>query len=197
MNKKFLLIIILCFSILLIGCGKNKNTEVEKPETKIQTNKSANDKNTDVSNEQKSKNVEDADSENTDILDEPVENETQITGQNVKLSREVLKNLMDNSDYISRVRIQVGQDNTTDVSFLEDYKGDLSSVVIELPKNLLQNREYIIFYRDNVNGKIEPVRGAESFIEVQSGNDATLNYIESIYQKNDMPTVKNNTSSNR
>ncbi|EFI41881.1 hypothetical protein [Peptoniphilus sp. oral taxon 386] len=197
MNKKFLLIIILCFSILLIGCGKNKNTEAEKPETKIQTNKSANDKNTAVSNEQKSKNVEDADSENTDILDEPVENETQITGQNVKLSREVLKNLMDNSDYISRVRIQVGQDNTTDVSFLEDYKGDLSSVVIELPKNLLQNREYIIFYRDNVNGKIEPVRGAESFIEVQSGNDATLNYIESIYQKNDMPTVKNNTSSNK
>ena len=53
----------------------------------------------------------------------------------------------------------------------------MSNVEIELPKSLIPNKEYIIFYKDGDNGKIEPTRGNDSFIEIKDENDSNLIYL--------------------
>ena len=60
--------------------------------------------------------------------------------------------LIKNSDYISRIRI-TSAGSSTDVNFIEDYRGDLSNIVLDIPKGLKENREYILFYVDGKRWK--------------------------------------------
>lgn len=102
--------------------------------------------------------------------------EEQVATSN--FDKEVVDDLIKNSDYISRIRISTSTAEGMNTSFLKDYKGDLSQIEIDLPKNLSPNKEYIIFYRDDENGQVSPTSRDGSFIELQGDKDSNLIYIE-------------------
>ena len=90
--------------------------------------------------------------------------------------KESLTELIKNSDYIARVRISTSTAEGMNTAFLKDYKGDLSQIVIELPKTLTPNKEYIVFYKDDERDG--------SFIEIQGDKDSNLIYIEKVFDPN-------------
>ncbi len=98
--------------------------------------------------------------------------------------KESLTELIKNSDYIARVRISTSTAEGMNTAFLKDYKGDLSQIVIELPKTLTPNKEYIVFYKDDENGEISPTERDGSFIEIQGDKDSNLIYIEKVFDPN-------------
>ncbi|MBS6610176.1 MULTISPECIES: hypothetical protein [Peptoniphilus] len=98
--------------------------------------------------------------------------------------KEELDELIKNSDYISRIRIQTSTAEGMNTSFLIDYKGDLSKIVIDIPKTLSPNSEYIIFYRDDENGEVTPTTRDGSFIEIQGDKDSNLAYVEKVFNLN-------------
>ena len=173
MSKHLSMILIMSASLMLSSCGKKDDSSNNK---RTQSN------NTSITLTNKNSNTE------SDLLEEDAINSSKSP------SKETLRNLVENSDYISRVRVQMDPANQPNYTFIEDYKGDLSSVVIALPDNLLANREYLIFYLDGTNGKIMPTREDQSFVEIQSTNDASLKYIESIFKKDSTPSLKDDKS---
>ena len=173
MSKHLSMILIMSASLMLSSCGKKDDSS---------NNKQTQSNNTSINLTNKNSNTE------SDLLEEDAINSSKSP------SKETLRNLVENSDYISRVRVQMDPANKPNYTFIEDYKGDLSSVVIALPDNLLANREYLIFYLDGTNGKIMPTREDQSFVEIQSTNDASLKYIENIFKKDSTPSLKDDKS---
>lgn len=170
MKKKLLLTSLLALSLMLSGCGKDdsKQTSAKKDaDTKQNTASIVTDNR--ESNEEELNIDEDNSSKDKD---------------HVKVDKETLKDLMDNSDYISRIKIQVDTNSEATTNFIEDYKGDLSNVDIKMPKSLTPGKEYILFYADGTDGKIKPTDSSESFIEISGTDDANLNYIEAHYMSN-------------
>ena len=109
-------------------------------------------------------------------IDDKKTDEDQVATSN--FDKEAVNELIKNSDYISRIRISTSTSEGMNTSFLKDYKGDLSQIEIDLPKNLSPNKEYIIFYRDDENGQVSPTSRDGSFIELQGDKDSNLIYIE-------------------
>lgn len=151
MNKK--LTIILLVALFLTACGNDKTANT--PANNIST-----------------KNAQ----ENASTT-KTKEDEENITSS---FDRDLVDELIDESDYISRVRLQTSTAEGVNSTFLEDYKGDLSKVELTLPKSLTPNTEYIIFYKDDDNGEIVPTND-NAFIEIQDENDSNLIYIEEKY----------------
>ncbi len=166
MNKK-LTITLLTATLLLTACGKDKT--VNTPANNITT------KNT---------------QENVDTA-KPKEDEENITSS---FDKELVDELIDESDYISRVRLQTSTAEGVNSTFLEDYKGDLSKIDLKLPKSLTPNTEYIIFYKDAEDGEIVPTND-KSFIEIQDENDSNLIYIEKKYVNDSDSDFKSSTKS--
>lgn len=173
MSKHLSMILIMSTSLMLSSCGKKDDSS---------NNKQTQSNNTSINLTNKNSNSE------NNLLEEDAINSSKSP------SKETLRNLVENSDYISRVRVQMDPANKPNYTFIEDYKGDLSSVVIALPDNLLANREYLIFYLDETNGKIMPTREDQSFVEIQSTNDASLKYVESLFKKDSTPSLKDDKS---
>ena len=180
MNRKLLLTSLLSLSLLLSGCGKSST-------------KSANTSADSKSDSNIAIGVTDNTAASNEELDLSEENSSK---EKVKVNKEKLKNLMDNSDYISRIKIQVDSNNNISTNFIEDYKGDLSNVDITLPKSLTPGKEYIIFYSDSDDGKIKAVDSTDSYIEITGSDDGNLNYIEAHYLANPETVTKNKTSKN-
>lgn len=98
--------------------------------------------------------------------------------------KEAVNELIKNSDYISRIRISTSTAEGMSISFLKDYKGDLSQIEVDVPKNLSPNKEYLIFYRDDEKGEVSPTTRDGSFIELQGDKDSNLIYIEKQFDPN-------------
>ena len=108
--------------------------------------------------------------------------EEQVATSN--FDKEAVNELIKNSDYISRIRISTSTAEGMSISFLKDYKGDLSQIEVDVPKNLSPNKEYLIFYRDDENGEVSPTTRDGSFIELQGDKDSNLIYIEKQFDPN-------------
>ncbi len=183
--KRKLFIILLILPLLLVGCKKNKTTKlpVENQNTKtteVTNNKEGEDK-TDqegTANTENGENPDGTDSENTEG-----EEGTAPEATPKAYNKEFLKSLCDDSSYISRIRVNQDSAEGYTASFVVDYKGDLSQVEMTIPKTLKSGREYIIFYKDDENGKIVPARSEDSFIEIMSSEDKSLNYVENRYKR--------------
>ena len=102
--------------------------------------------------------------------------EEQVATSN--FDKEAVNELIKNSDYISRIRISTSTAEGMSTAFLKDYKGDLSQIQVDIPKNLSPNKEYLIFYRDDEKGEVSPTDREGSFIELQGDKDSNLIYIE-------------------
>lgn len=115
-------------------------------------------------------------------IDDKKTDEDQVATSN--FDKEVVNELIKNSDYISRIRISTSTAEGMSTSFLKDYKGDLSQIEIEVPKNLSPNKEYIVFYKDDEKGQVSPTSRDSSFIELQGDKDSNLIYIEKQFDPN-------------
>lgn len=155
MKKKYYMTAILSVSLLLGGCGKKQdasaNSATANPTTQTQTA-------ADTTTQQQTPGT--------------------TTSTTTSFDKQVMDNLIENSDYISKVRVQVVNSSGIETNFIADYRGDLSALDITLPKSLTPGREYLVFYHDDTDGKITPTRGDDSFIEIQDDNDQSLQYIE-------------------
>ena len=108
--------------------------------------------------------------------------EEQVATSN--FDKEAVNELIKNSDYISRIRISTSTAEGMSTAFLKDYKGDLSQIQVDIPKNLSPNKEYLIFYRDDEKGEVSPTDREGSFIELQGYKDSNLIYIEKQFDPN-------------
>lgn len=108
--------------------------------------------------------------------------EEQVATSN--FDKEAVNELIKNSDYISRIRISASTAEGMSTAFLKDYKGDLSQIQVDIPKNLSPNKEYLIFYRDDEKGEVSPTDREGSFIELQGDKDSNLIYIEKQFDPN-------------
>lgn len=162
--KRLLLIVLML--TLLTACGKDKVKTAQAPSTTPPV------EDTNPPEENTTINTK-------EVAEEDNIEETEVGAENAS-TREIVSELIENSDYISRVRV-IESDAGRDVKFLEDYKSDLSTLVIELPKSLRSNTEYIVFYKNSPNGEIVPTND-NSFMEVAQGEDSTLKYIEETFE---------------
>lgn len=108
--------------------------------------------------------------------------EEQVATSN--FDKEAVNELIKNSDYISRIRISTSTAEGMSTAFLKDYKGDISQIQVDIPKNLSPNKEYLIFYRDDEKGEVSPTDREGSFIELQGDKDSNLIYIEKQFDPN-------------
>ncbi len=185
--KRKLFIILLILPLLLVGCKKNKSTKlpVENQNTKtteVTNNKEGEDK-TNAEGTTNTKNGENPDGTDLENTEAEGQEATAPEATAKAYNKEFLKSLCDDSSYISRVRINQDSAEGYTASFVVDYKGDLSQVEMTIPKTLKSGREYIIFYKDDENGKIVPARSEDSFIEIMSSEDKSLNYVENRYRR--------------
>ncbi len=152
--KKTLAISGLSLALILTACGQkdNQNQKVQKP---INTSPK-------IEESSPSLNEESADKEG--------------------VSREEVRKLMTQSDYISRVKLTQLGDGQTELTILDNYKGSLSNIEFTEPKNLSTNKEYLIFYKDDADGNVVAT-SKDAVIEVASKNDTVLDYIERTYAK--------------
>ena len=154
--KKTLAISGLSLALILTACGQkdSQNQKVQKP---INT----------------SPKIEES---------SPSLNEESADNQGV--SREEVRKLMTQSDYISRVKLTQLGDGQTELTILDNYKGSLSNIEFTEPKNLSTNKEYLIFYKDDADGNVVAT-SKDAVIEVATKNDTVLDYVERTYAKTD------------
>lgn len=98
------------------------------------------------------------------------------------------------SDYIALVELTTNAKGQTELEFIKNYKGALSTVEIPIPKGMTPNQEYIIFYRDGADGIVGPVHDTYGYYAVNGSDDSFLRHMEKTYgdgdEEEDTDTVK-------
>ena len=98
------------------------------------------------------------------------------------------------SDYIALVELTTNAKGQTELEFIKNYKGALSTVEIPIPKGMTPNQEYIIFYRDGADGIVGPVHDTYGYYAVNGSDDSLLRHMEKTYgdgdDEEDTDTVK-------
>ena len=98
------------------------------------------------------------------------------------------------SDYIALVELTTNAKGQTELEFIKNYKGALSTVEIPIRKGMTPNQEYIIFYRDGTDGIVAPVHDTYGYYAVNGSDDSLLRHMEKTYgdsdEEEDTDTVK-------
>lgn len=98
------------------------------------------------------------------------------------------------SDYIALVELTTNAKGQTELEFIKNYKGALSTVEIPIPKGMTPNQEYIIFYRDGADGIVGPVHDTYGYYAVNGSDDSLLRHMEKTYgdadEEEDTDSVK-------
>lgn len=98
------------------------------------------------------------------------------------------------SDYIALVELTTNAKGQTELEFIKNYKGTLSTVEIPIPKGMTPNQEYIIFYRDGADGIVGPVHDTYGYYAVNGSDDSLLRHMEKTYgdadEEEDTDSVK-------
>ena len=89
------------------------------------------------------------------------------------------------SDYIALVELTTNAKGQTELEFIKNYKGALSTVEIPIPKGMTPNQEYIIFYRDGADGIVVPVHDTYGYYAVNGSDDSLLRHMERTYGDSD------------
>lgn len=168
MRKLITLSLALALSLSLAACQK-KETIPEVGEKN--TGKVENIKNQDT-------NENTIDEEKLDEIEKETEEDDVLNNGSEK---EKLNALIDKSDYISLVELSSTADNQMELRILTNFKGNLSNIEFESPKNLSPNKQYLIFYHDEEDGSIVPTNGKASIIEIKDSDDETLAKVQEKY----------------
>ena len=98
------------------------------------------------------------------------------------------------SDYIALVELTTNAKGQTELEFIKNYKGALSTVEIPVPKGMTPSQEYIIFYRDGADGIVGPVHDTYGYYAVNGSDDSLLRHMEKTYgdadEEEDTDSVK-------
>lgn len=177
MKRKFIALILISL-MLLTACGKNKKTPTVQPDesSKIPTSGEVSTQNT--------------------VGEENTEGTLQNEPTAKTFDRDLVKKLCEDSSYISRVKIGEATEGANEISFVVDYKGDLSNIKMTAPKNLTPGKEYLIFYKDDENGKVVPTKAEDSYVEIASTNDSTLSYVENRYKRQERKNLPEDKTQN-
>ena len=89
------------------------------------------------------------------------------------------------SDYIALVELTTNAKGQTELEFIKNYKGALSTVEIPIPKGMTPNQEYVIFYRDGADGIVAPVHDTYGYYAVNGSDDSLLRHMEKTYGDSD------------
>lgn len=89
------------------------------------------------------------------------------------------------SDYIALAELTTNAKGQTELEFIKNYKGALSTVEIPIPKGMTPNQEYIIFYRDGADGIVGPVHDTYGYYAVNGSDDSLLRHMERTYGDSD------------
>ncbi|MDO5038003.1 MAG: hypothetical protein Q4E37_06865 [Tissierellia bacterium] len=98
---------------------------------------------------------------------------------------EQLRILMRDSDYISQVELASTADKDLELRILANYKGNLSNIEFDTPSNLSPNKEYLIFYHDDEEGRIVPSHGSHSFVALDEEDTSVLDLVKETYNYED------------
>lgn len=125
---------------------------------------------------------------------EKVEEETKKEDAlNSGSEKERLNALLEESDYISLVELSSTADNQMELRILTNFKGNLSNIEFDEPKNLSPNKQYLIFYHDSEDGSIIPTNGDASMIEVENSDDPVLTKVQARYATNEGDPAEDKT----
>lgn len=179
MKKSIIYITLLMF--VLVGCNNTQSsTEVNNANNENQV------QNTDVSNETVEQDV-DSSLEESQEVEEDVDSEEESTEQdNGDVAPEdQLKALVDESDYVSIVRMSQTGSTGREVNVKEDLKGSLKSIVIPEIPNIQPNEDYLIFLMDSANGEIALTHTENGLVLLENENDERLNYVREYLEPED------------
>lgn len=193
---KKLILTTLLLSLLLTACKKQSETTANT-EQKTTANKATVEVLTNETKDAEDVTAEDDSSESENKSSDEDKSKTEnknATEEKETVNETDIKSLVENADYISRIRI-TSAGSSTDITFIEDYKGDLSNIELNIPNGLKANREYILFYVDGKDGAITPVSEDGGFIELSDSDDSRIAYLEKQFGITSAPTVTENESS--
>lgn len=155
MKKITLILLSMVLSLSLMACGNKTNTDVKtNSASKFSAEKTTTDE---------------------------TEDENLSTSN---FDKELIDGLIKESDYISRLRLQTSTAEGVNATFIRDYKGDLSKIDMKIPKTLSPGTEYIVFYKDDLNGDVVPTEREGAFIELNGEKDTNLTYLEKKFGTN-------------
>lgn len=77
--------------------------------------------------------------------------------------------MIENSNYIAKVKMIQKDQSTFELKVLENLKGSLSGKEIPNSENLNQNRAYLVFLKD-VDGNLVPTNGKDSYVLLEGDN---------------------------
>lgn len=168
--KWFKLIPVLALAVALIGCGKGDksasiNGNADSTMMAAQKNKNSADNN---------------DGEYDPVGDREREEAKLFESDNSKTRYAALE---DASDYISLVELSSDAGGGVSLKFIKNYKGALSTIELKTPKSLTPNQEYIVFYRDTLEGDVRPTHDTYAFYKVDGSDDELLRYFEKKYDE--------------
>lgn len=178
MNKKIFIFGIL-FSFLLIGCGQREvNTQEDSEIINSQQTEQVTEETTE--NTEVTEEVTDEENSEETLEEESKIDETEDTDDTEDLSElsdtERLDILIEESDYISHIKMSQTGSTGREVNVIEDYKGSLNSIVMPEIEGIEPNVDYLIFLRDYENGEIL-LTNDNGLIELTNDNEDTLQYV--------------------
>ncbi len=184
MNRKKLLLLFL-ISGLLLGCKDKTKTEkdsslINSNEVQVEEqveNTPPLEEGTEVTEGQVEDNSQGEIDENLEeeVVEEvPEEEEEEIEELSFE---ENLDFLIDESDYISHIKMSQTGSTGKEITVIEDLKGSLKSIVIPEISGLEPNKDYLVFLVDSLDGDIVKTK-EDSLILLENDNDETLTYVK-------------------
>lgn len=178
MKRISLIALCLGVALSLVACSQNQDKVVDQSPNSTKTSSQA-------------KNSENT-KEELDKVEEETEKEDAL---NNGTEKERLNALLEKSDYISLVELSSTADNQMELRILTNFKGNLSNIEFQEPKNLSPNKQYLIFYHDSEDGAIIPTNGDASMLEVKDSEDPVLARVQAKYAKEEKDSEDKKTDS--
>ncbi|MDO5725504.1 MAG: hypothetical protein Q4P29_04270 [Tissierellia bacterium] len=180
--KKFIsLMLILTILFTLSACGKKKPKDKDIV-TPTEENTVGADKDSIKPNESNTVLPEKAD-EQTENPETDENKEPEMTEEEKELQKsyeEQIKALIENSHYISIIKMTQTGAAGKEIHVIEDFKGSLKNIELPEIKNLEANKDYLIFFRDSDTGDLIPTDSEKGIVELQGDDDQALKIVRDV-----------------
>lgn len=192
MKNKFF-IILLGLVLAFTGCSKSKDKnsdgEIQNPSDNPAVSI---ERQTEGENpEEENPNLQEHENENNEenLVEENseagTEGETETDPEVSKSLEDQIKNLEENSDYISIIKMSQTGPNGKEIHVVEDLKGSLKNIVLPDIPNMQANYNYLIFLMDGENGDITLTDSERGLILIENTTDERLILIKDLLKTED------------
>lgn len=188
MRNKFF-IILLGLALVLTGCSKSKdknsdgeiNNPSDNPAVTIERQNEGENPDEENPNLQADENLNNEENiDNEENSEEETDEENETDPEVSKSLEEEIKNLEENSDYISIIKMSQTGPNGKEIHVVEDLKGSLKNIVLPDIPNMQANYNYLIFLMDGENGEITLTDSERGLILIENTTDQRLILIKEL-----------------